>query len=98
AATTLPVTIPLRWRDRSRYFRLARVRVAPQPTYVFSTGLRSTASPKACIDQLPLALPPTQGEGTACRHSNEPLGSAGWPLLGPYTSAIVMWWIGKCSP
>jgi len=80
------------WGERSTYFRAARSRLCPQPTYGFSTGLTSTASPKACIDHVPVPLPPVHGEGTACRQSNEPVTSPsrGRSRRGPYMSASVM--------
>jgi hypothetical protein len=39
------VTIPFRCRDRLRYLRRVGSRLWPQPTYGFSLGLTSTASP-----------------------------------------------------
>ena len=73
-------------------------RVIPQPTYGFSTGFRSIASPYACSDQLPVPAPPVQGDGTACRQAKEPLTSPsfGCEATGPYMSATCRWRIGKC--
>src|SRR5438034_6678021 len=69
----------------------------PQPTYGFSDGLMSIAMPYACIDQWPLRLPPVQGEGTACRQSNDPVMSRSAGCCPPYTCTSRMWWIGKRS-
>src|SRR5262249_40808224 len=62
-------------------------------------GLRSTASPYACIDQCPVPLPPEHGDGTAWRHSNDAVTSPsfGCTLLGPYPSSSAMWWMWKRS-
>lgn len=65
---TAGVTMPRRRRLRSTYESETLSRVMPQPTYGFSTGLRSTASPYACSDQLPVPrfAIPLQGEADAC--------------------------------
>ena len=69
---TAGVTIPFRRRERSRYRALDGSRVRPQPTYGFSTGLRSIACPYAWFDHEPFAEPPVHGDGTACRQRNDP--------------------------
>src|SRR5579864_2850326 len=50
------------------------------------------------MDQLPVPVPPEQGDGTACRHENTYVTSRsfGQTLNGPYASLSFMWWIGKC--
>src|SRR5262245_2983867 len=75
AAITFGVTIPGRRRARLKNGRVAGSLLCPQPTYGFSRGLRSTASPKAWFDHVPVPRPPVHGEGTAWRHSNEPVPS-----------------------
>ena len=76
--------MPRRRLERFRYERAVASRVIPQPTYGFSTGLISIASPYACSDQLPVPVfaAPVQGEDDACRHSNDAVTSpsAGRPL------------------
>src|SRR4051812_17138776 len=99
ALITALVTIPGRWRERLRYDCAVGSRLMPQPTYGFSRGFRSTARPYACFDQCPVLRPPVQGDGTASRHSNEPVTSPsfGCWLRGPYMLLIDMWRIGKWS-
>src|SRR5438445_4206677 len=61
-------------------------RVIPQPTYGFSRGSRSIASPYACIDHVPVR-PPLHGDAAACRHSNDAVTSPFGFGLGPYMAA-----------
>src|SRR5579862_7143954 len=89
------VTIPGRTYPRRMYERAVASRVIPQPTYGFSRGSRSTASPYACIDQfVPFAFP-LHGDGTASRHSNDAVTSPFWSGCGPYIALNDISRIGK---
>src|SRR5207244_6519021 len=83
ACRTAGVTIPRRCRFRLRYESAVLSRVIPHPTYGFSRGSMSTASPYACIDQW-WVLPPLHGDAAAFRHSNDAVTSPLRSGCGPY--------------
>src|SRR5262249_61372879 len=97
ARRTAGVTIPGRCRERFMYESAVLSRVIPHPTYGFSRGSRSIASPKACIDQWCVVDEPLHGDAAASRHSNDAVTSPLWSGCGPYVEAKAPSRIGKRS-
>src|SRR4051812_49586558 len=85
--------------ERLKYGRLFGSRLMPQPTYGFSTGLMSTARPKACSDQLPVPLPPLHGDGSASPYAHHALAAVSRRLcfFFPDAAVLCMLGIGRCS-